>query len=81
MKLREVLGYLNELVKVYPQSLEMEAINYSETNEWYKVWEVPTLCQVEDITGSDFEPLEMVGTYFEEGDGIALEDCNAICIN
>ena len=80
MKFKEYIEKLNNLAKEYPSSLEMEVV-YSaddEGNTYHKLYFEPSLFQFEDM--SQYY-LEEVGSYEEGSDDIALEDCNAVCIN
>jgi|GEM_PF-2274945 hypothetical protein len=86
MKLKDYIKKLEELGEKYPSSLEMEVI-YShddEGNEYQKVInDEPSMCQIESLTDG-YRFLELVGFYVEKAvfsDDIALEDCNAVCIN
>lgn len=78
MKLKEYIRELNKFVQEYPEAYELPVI-YSkddEGNAYHNVIYSPAMFQVEDLTQYY---LEVVGKLGDEG--IAREDCNAICIN
>ena len=80
MTLKEYIEKLQNLAKEYPTSLNMEVV-YSaddEGNAYRKIMFEPSLFQFEDMSTYY---LEDVGSYEEGSDEIALEDCNAVCIN
>lgn len=87
MKLRQYLKELNELVKQYPEFLDLECVYSSddEGNGYKKVNFTGSPMQFEDM---DEWELELVATYNEkypegdeDGDYCHKNDINAIVIN
>lgn len=78
---REYLAEINKLAKDFPQSLDYQVI-YShddEDNEFQRVINKPSLCQLENPKQKSYRNLELVGFYNE--DDIVEKDCNAVIIN
>lgn len=79
--LKNYLKSLQELVEEFPEALEYPVI-YShddEGNEYQRVINEPTLCQLEDTNQKSYRFLELVG--FHNGDDILREDCNVVIMN
>lgn len=79
--LKNYLKSLQELIEKYPEASEYPII-YShddEGNEYQRVINEPTLCQLEDPNQKSYRFLELVG--FHDGNDILREDCNAVIIN
>lgn len=77
MKLREFIENLNELVKQYPESLDMEVVTSKddEGNGYNGVCFSPSVGYY-DEDERDFTSLEMFEDY-----GIGDDELNAICVN
>ena len=80
-KLKDYIKELTQLIENYPECAEYQVI-YShddEGNEYQRVVNSPTLCQLHDPNQKSYRDLELVGYALE--DDIAIEDCNAVVIN
>lgn len=78
---KQLIKNLQELVKLKPECENYQII-YShddEGNEYQRVVNEPSLCQLESPNQQNYRNLELVG--FLNNDDIVLEDCNAVIIN
>ena len=81
--LKDYLENLNKFVKEFPEALEYQVI-YShddEGNEYQRVINEPTLCQLEEPNQKSYRFLELVGFYDNNCMNIDRKDCNAVIIN
>lgn len=78
---KQLIKNLQELVKLKPECENYQII-YShddEGNEYQRVVNEPSLCQLENPNQQSYRNLELVG--FLNNNDIILKDCNAVIIN
>lgn len=78
---KQLIEHLQELIKLKPECENYQII-YShddEGNEYQRVINEPSLCQLENPNQQSYRNLELVG--FLNNDNIVLKDCNAVIIN
>lgn len=81
MTVKDLLNNIQKLIKLKPECLDYQII-YShddEGNEYQRIINEPTLCQLEDSNQKSYRNLELIGFFNNED--ILLEDCNAVIIN
>lgn len=78
---KQLIKNLQELIKLKPECENYQIIysHDNEGNEYQRVINEPSLCQLENPNQESYRFLELVG--FLNGEDIALEDCNAVIIN
>ena len=81
LTVKDLINSLQKLIEEFPECENYQII-YShddEGNEYQRVINTPTLCQIENPLQKSYRFLEVVG-YYNNKD-IVKEDCNAVMIN